>query len=137
MPRERVAAVMKTYHVEYERDESGHWIATVRNIAGCHTYGRTIEEARRRVREALSTAVDDAEAAALADHVKLPKRVEREIGRARTLRRKAEESQVEASQAARRAARALLKEMGLSVRDAGTLLGMSGQRVQQLAAKEA
>jgi predicted RNase H-like HicB family nuclease len=124
---------MKTYRVEYERDESGHWIATVRGVAGCRTYGRTIEEARRRVREALATAVDDADTAALADCVKLPKPIERDLARARRLRRAADEQQVAASFAARKAVRALVSELGLSVRDVGTLLGVSGQRVHELA----
>lgn len=122
------------YHVDYDRDESGHWIATVRGVTGCHTYGRTIEEARRRVREALATAVDNADSAALVDNVKLPKPIEREVKRARSLRRDAEERSARAGEAARKTARVLLKKMGLSVRDAGTILGMSGQRVQQLAA---
>jgi predicted RNase H-like HicB family nuclease len=128
-----MVATMKTYHVDYERDDAGWWVATVREVAGCHTQGRTIEEARRRIREALSTAVDDADKAALADSVKLPKPIEREVRRAKDLRRDVEERTARAGDAARKAVRALLKDMGLSVRDAGTLLGMSGQRVQQLA----
>jgi predicted RNase H-like HicB family nuclease len=127
-----MAETVKTYQVDYERDESGHWIATVRGVVGCHTYGRTIEEARRRIREALSTAVDDADVSALADHVKLPKPVERKLAAARALRREAEERQAKASKAARKVVRALVSEIGLSVRDAGTLLGISGQRVQRL-----
>jgi len=38
--------------VVYELDESGHWIATVPAVKGCHTYGRSIYEAAERVREA-------------------------------------------------------------------------------------
>ena len=121
-----------TYHVDYERDESGHWIATVRDVAGCHSYGRSIDEARRRVREALATAVDDAEVAALTDHVKLPRLLAREIARARRLRRQAEERQARAGDVARKTLRALVSDMGLSVRDAGHLLGVSGQRVHKL-----
>ena len=40
---------MKTYHVTYERDESGWWVASVRGLRGCHTQGRTVDEARRRI----------------------------------------------------------------------------------------
>jgi Sec-independent protein translocase protein TatA len=99
-----------------------------------HTYGRTIEEARRRIREALLTAVDDAATAALAENVKLPKAIRQQLELVRKLRRAADEQDAKAGEATRRAARALLREMKLSVRDAGALLGMSGQRVQQLAA---
>jgi predicted RNase H-like HicB family nuclease len=35
-------------------------------LPGCHTYGRTIEVARRGSRDALATAVDGADTAALA-----------------------------------------------------------------------
>ena len=42
----------------YERDESGWWAATVRGVRVCHTQGRTVDEARRRIREALELFVD-------------------------------------------------------------------------------
>ena len=43
-------AEVSTYKVVYERDESGSWIAEVPSVPGCHSYGRTIEQARGRVR---------------------------------------------------------------------------------------
>ena len=48
-----VEEAVKSYRVAYERDKSGWWIATVRGVRGCHTQGRTVDEARRRIREAL------------------------------------------------------------------------------------
>jgi hypothetical protein len=36
-----VEEIVKTYHVTYERDESGRWVASVRGLRGCHTQGRT------------------------------------------------------------------------------------------------
>jgi predicted RNase H-like HicB family nuclease len=42
---------MSVYHVAYERDESGWWVASVREVRGCHTQGRTVDEARRRIRK--------------------------------------------------------------------------------------
>ena len=49
--QQRVAEkIMSAYHVPYERDESGWWVASVREVRGCHTQGRTVDEARRRER---------------------------------------------------------------------------------------
>ena len=67
-----VEEIMNTYHVAYERDESGWWVASVREARGCHTQGRTVDEARRRIREAMDLFVDDAPSAKLVDAVKLP-----------------------------------------------------------------
>ena len=47
-----VEEAVKSYRVAYQRDESGWWVATVRGVRGCHTQGRTVDEARRRIREA-------------------------------------------------------------------------------------
>ncbi len=56
-----VEEAVKSYRVAYERDDSGWWVvATVRGVRGCHTQGRTVDEARRRIREALDLFVDDA-----------------------------------------------------------------------------
>jgi predicted RNase H-like HicB family nuclease len=38
---------MSKYHVSYERDEAGWWVASVRKVRGCHTQGRTVDEARK------------------------------------------------------------------------------------------
>jgi hypothetical protein len=43
----------------YTRDEGGSSIPRVLHAPGVQGYGRTIEEARRRVRAALCLAVDD------------------------------------------------------------------------------
>ncbi len=53
---------MKSYRVVYELDESGQWIATVPRVKGCHTYGRSLSEARARIREALGLFVEAREA---------------------------------------------------------------------------
>jgi predicted RNase H-like HicB family nuclease len=54
-----MAAAMKTYTVIYERDEEGWWVAEVPEVPGCYTQGRTIEQARERILDALSLYVDD------------------------------------------------------------------------------
>jgi len=123
---------VKAYEVVLERDESGTWIARVPAVPGCHTYGCTIEQARRRIREALGLWVDDAERAELRFHVRLPDRFRREVTRSLRLRREQERTQTEAQESLRLAARSLTREAGLSLRDTADLLEISHQRVAQL-----
>lgn len=120
------------YRVVYERDESGHWIATVPSVKGCHSYGRSINEARTRVREALGTVVDDADQAELVDDVKLPAQARRLIVVQQRIRQRAEKEQARASTATSQAVAMLTRKVGLSARDVGEVLNLSHQRVQQL-----
>ncbi len=128
---------MNTYHVTYERDESGYWAASVREVRGCRTQGRTVDEARRRIREALALFVADARSAELVDDVKLPATAARAIRAYTTLRKRADQEDRRAALAARRAVRLLRGgKLKMSARDAARLLGVSHQRVHQLAHDE-
>jgi predicted RNase H-like HicB family nuclease len=102
-----VEEAVKSYRVAYERDESGWWVATVRGVRGCHTQGRTVDEAQRRIREALGLFVDDARKASIVDDVKLPTVATRAIRAYASLRKKADEEDRRAARAARRAVRVL------------------------------
>jgi predicted RNase H-like HicB family nuclease len=125
MPRKKVDAVKRGhYRVVFERDENGAWIARVPSIRGCHTHGRTLEQARRRIREA--------ETAELDEDVRLPGRARVAIERSRRARREAEQTGARAREATTQAARTLVNEAHLGLRDAGELLDLSHQRVQQL-----
>jgi predicted RNase H-like HicB family nuclease len=42
-----------TLKVDFDREEDGRWIAVVESIPGCHVYGKTRQEALRKV-EALA-----------------------------------------------------------------------------------
>jgi predicted RNase H-like HicB family nuclease len=121
-----------SYRVRYERDEDGWWVASVRAVAGCHTQGRSIAEARRRIREALSLFVNDAGEARIMDEIVLPAPGRHVLAGVRSAQRRADSEQEKARRAAIKAARVLTRELGLSVRDAGGILGLSHQRVQQL-----
>lgn len=127
-----MAEPMSTYTVRYERDDTDWWVATVKEVRGCHTQGRTIDQARRRIREALSLFVDDAEEAELVDDVALPAGVRTLLNRVRATRKRAEEEAAKLQDSTAEAAQVLTKNVGVSVRDAGELLGLSHQRVHQL-----
>jgi predicted RNase H-like HicB family nuclease len=133
-----VETAMKTYRVAYERDEPGWWVASVRGVRGCHTQGRTVDEARRRIVEALNLFVDNARTAAIVDDVKLPTGAARAVRAYATLRKKAEQEDRRAALAARRAVRMLRGgRLKMSARDAARLLGLSHQRVHQLTQEDA
>jgi len=130
--REVAAMRAGKYRVILERDVGGAWIARVPSIRGCHTYGRTLDQARRRIREALSLWVDDAESAELLEEIRLPARVRSAVKRSRAARRQARRERERARAVMKEAAETLVDELGLGLRDAGELLELSHQRVQQL-----
>ena len=124
-------AALKSYTAIFERDESGSWLARIPSIRGCHTYGRTLEQARTRLREALGLWIDRPEHAVIEEAIRLPADLRTAIQRSRRTREHAEWERENAQEQTRAAAEALVGE-GLSLRDAGELLGLSHQRVQQL-----
>jgi predicted RNase H-like HicB family nuclease len=127
-----VEAMTKSYRVTYERDEDGRWVASVASVPGCHTQGKTLRQARERIREALGLFVRGAASARLVDDVRLPASVLRLIDEQRLARHRAEHERKRAQAAARQTARRLTRSLRLSVRDAAELLGLSHQRIQQL-----
>jgi len=128
---------MNRYTVRYERDsDSGWWTAQVKQAPAAITQGRTIAEARRRIREALALAIDDdsaAQKAELVDDVRLPIDARKVLARARADRQRLEADTKRAQATTSIAVRKLTRSLHLSVRDVGELLGISHQRVQQLA----
>ncbi len=123
------------YRVVYTPDPDGvRWNAEVLgkpNGCGCRTWGRSLREARSRIRDALATALEDEKAAAeavLVEEYKLPEA--RRIKGLRARREKVEASARELADETREMALKLHKE-GYSLRDIAELVGMSHQRVQQ------
>jgi len=128
-----MAAAMnqKRYGVRYERDERGWWVAAVSGQPA-QTQGRTIEQAQERIREALAVLLDvDAYEIELAHDIRLPAAARKVLGAAKKASARAAGEAQRAERATRDAARTLVK-CGMSLRDAGTLLGVSRQRVHQI-----
>lgn len=123
---------MRTYTVTYERDETGWWIASVKEVSGCHTQGRSISQARRRIREALSLCVTGASKAKLVDDIRLPKSVSTLIADVKASRLRVEEESVKLRCTTEEAIASLIKDFGVSMRDAGELLELSHQRVNEV-----
>jgi hypothetical protein len=87
-----------------------------------------------RIREALALFVLNARSAKLVDDVKLPATAAKAVRAYATLRRRADQEDRRAALAARRAVRLLRGgKLKMSARDAARLLGVSHQRVHQLA----
>jgi hypothetical protein len=96
--------------------------------APAQTQGRTIEQAQERIREALAALLDvEPEQLELTHDVRVPVAARKVLGAAKKASARAAGEAERAEQATRDAARTLVK-CGMSLRDAGTLLGVSRQR---------
>jgi len=123
----------KKYVARFERGEDGWWVVDIEGVQGCHTQGRTIEQGKERIREALSLYIGDAANTVELDvKVELPAPVRKAVDRSLSERERAEEAEEAAAAATQDAVKAMLGA-GLSTRDAGELLGLTRQRVQQVA----
>lgn len=124
-------AKVSKYRVVFDFDPAGWWIIIVPKVRGCHTQARSLAQGRRLIRDALSLFVDDAGKADLVEEIHLPERAAVAVSRAADARGEAELGRKRAAQSTLKTARQL-ERLGLSLRDAAELLGLSHQRIQQL-----
>ena len=119
----------------YEPEPDGSaWNVSIPAIPSCNTYGRSLAEARRAIRECLSlfeealgpNAAEIAREAEFDEDVRLPRKLRAAVQRFHSAREKA----ADLRDAQCDAARAVAAE--LSLRDAGELLGLSHQGVKKL-----
>ena len=122
---------MSEYKVIYKLDEAGEWTARVRGLRRCQGRGRTLRQARKRLRAALGRFDDEPHRADLLEDVKLPPPARALLVRHWAARRRARSEEARAQAAARQAAQALLG-LRLSARDAADLLGLPYPKAQQM-----
>lgn len=122
----------RRYRVEARRDGKW-WVIRVPEIRGVHSQARRLGDVEYMARDAIALMLEvpadsfDVEVVPTLGHT-----VEAEVQRARELRAEAERSQRQASEAQRQAVERLVREHGLTIRDASRLLGLSYQRVAQI-----
>lgn len=49
------------FKVLIEQDEDGIYVASVPELPGCYTQGKTLEEVRKRIKEVIALVLDDDE----------------------------------------------------------------------------
>jgi predicted RNase H-like HicB family nuclease len=140
MSRRKVA---HRFEVVYELEPDGSaWNVSIPEVPGCHTYGRSLAEARRNIREALSlfeeVLGDDPVAAAgsaeLVEDIRLPRPLKLAVGRYDRAQKQLAAAEERFRVASREAAATLTAQLGL--RDVGELLGVSHQTVKNLGRAE-
>jgi len=128
-----MADVPNQYVATYTHDDRA-WIVQFRD-PDIATFGRTLASAKRYARSALAVhlEVDDLGAAGVevVDDVRLPSTVIDEIASLLDRRSKVDAMRAEVAAATRRTA-AELRRLGLSTRDVGEILRISGARVAQI-----
>jgi predicted RNase H-like HicB family nuclease len=50
------------FQVLYQQDQDGFYVAKVPTLPGCHTQGKTIEEAEERIKEAIAVYLESLQA---------------------------------------------------------------------------
>ncbi len=117
----------------YTRDDRA-WIVQFRD-PDIATFGRTLASAKRYARSALAVHLEVADLGTagveVVDDVRLPTSVTDEIASLLDRRSKVDAMRAEVAEATRRTA-AELRRLGLSTRDVGEILGISGARVAQI-----
>lgn len=125
--------IMKRYIVTYERGSDGWWVASIPKLKGCHTQGRSIRQARWRIREAIGLFVNNTQDLDLVDDIKLPSHVVQTVDKLKTHRKFVEAEYAKGQKLAVDAVQLLTEKLHLSCRDASEILQISHQRIQQLA----
>lgn len=123
---------VKTCTARLEREKDGRWTVELEEEPRVHTWGKTVDQALTRMREAAALWFNtDEDQIDLIARPVLPKTAGRTVEAARAARDQARDADRLAVEQTRKAAAALTSR-GISMRDAAAILGISHQRVHQL-----
>jgi predicted RNase H-like HicB family nuclease len=115
------------------RRSGAWWAIDVPELRGVYSQARRLDQVEGMARDAIALFLDvpDDSFDVILQPV-LPEELEIELQEAKTARSRADDAGREAQDAVRHVTRRLHNELGLTVRDAGAILGVSHQRAQQL-----
>lgn len=122
------------YTAHYTLDD-GTWLVEMEQIPQVHSFGRTLARAQANIRDALGLwlQVDDPAALQIQDDFTgLPRDVLEAIAEANEARRRAAQLATRAQQLTAETAQRLVRDFGVTTRDAARLLHVSHQRIHQL-----
>lgn len=122
---------MAEHRVVYRRNASGQWVGTVVGRRRCRGQGRTLRQARQRLRAALARVVEDPFEVDFAEDVRLPPPARARLVRHWKARRRLERETERADLASTQALQALLA-LKLNIKDVGDLLGLSPLKLARL-----
>jgi predicted RNase H-like HicB family nuclease len=119
------------HRVVYRRKAAGDWVATVPGRRRLRGEGKTLRQARQRLRQALARLVEDPFEIDFVEDVRLPPPA-RGILVAHWKARRRLERETELADLAATKALVALRALKLNVKDIGDLLGLPPQRLARL-----
>jgi predicted RNase H-like HicB family nuclease len=114
--------------VVFEQEASG-WRVSAPEVKGAEAWGRSLSEARRKIKKVLGSAARKAE---LVEDVRLPGNARKELERYAETRERVLSELANLRKTTRGVVALLTQKHGISLRDASSLLGLSRERVRQL-----
>ena len=122
----------KTYTAHCQRSQ-GWWAIRVLEVPGAFSQARRLGQVERMVRDVVALALEVApDSFDIYVVVVLPEPSQHALDRAIELRHEAQHAAASAARATVEAIRTMVDRDGLTIREAGQLLGVSHQRVAQL-----
>ena len=122
---------MAEHRVVYRRSPAGQWVATVPGRRRLRGQGRTLRQARQRLRSALARMVEDPFEIDFVEDVRLPPPARGLLVAHWKARRRVERETELADLASAKALGSLLG-LKLNIKDVGDLLGLSPQKLARL-----